>query len=179
MSDKLELTKKDWFDEWFNSIYYHILYKHRDDKEAAEFLNRLIEHFQIPAGSKILDVACGKGRHSRFLSERGFNVTGIDLSKKNIEFAKQYENNLLHFDVVDMRDVYMPEGFDFVFNLFTSFGYFESKQENLEAIDSIVASLKPGGKFLLDFLNPYVVINNLVEAEDKEIEDIHFEIERK
>ncbi|MEP2509893.1 MAG: methyltransferase domain-containing protein, partial [Reichenbachiella sp.] len=81
------MSKKQWFDEWFNTIYYHILYKHRDYEEAAKFLDHLINYFKIVPNSKILDLACGKGRHSIYLNKKGFDVTGVDLSEENIKFA--------------------------------------------------------------------------------------------
>ncbi|MBU2915908.1 class I SAM-dependent methyltransferase [Reichenbachiella agariperforans] len=174
-----QAQKKEWFDEWFDTIYYHILYKNRDYTEAGRFLDNLITYFDLSANAKILDLACGKGRHSIYLNEKGFDVTGVDLSEQNITFAKTKENNTLHFDIHDMRDIYRPETFDYVFNLFTSFGYFDSIDENLDVIRATVASLKPGGKLLIDFLNPYVVVNHLVEAEDKTIDNIHFKISRE
>lgn len=173
------MSKKEWFDEWFNTIYYHILYKHRDYEEAAAFLDHLIDYFNISPKASILDLACGKGRHSIYLNEKGFDVTGVDLSEENIKFASTKQNETLHFAVHDMRHVFASEKFDYVFNLFTSFGYFNTKEENLNVIDATIQSLKPGGKFLLDFLNPYVVVNNLVHEEDKTIENIHFNIQRK
>lgn len=171
--------KKEWFDEWFNTIYYHVLYKNRNYEEAGKFLSKLIEYFGIQTHEKILDLACGKGRHSIYLNQQGFDVTGVDLSEQNITFARQKENDRLHFCEHDMREVFQPEGFDYVFNLFTSFGYFDSKEENLDVIRATCESLKPEGKLLIDFLNPYVVINQLVSEEDKTIDNIHFKITRE
>lgn len=171
--------KKQWFDEWFNTIYYHILYKHRDYDEAAAFLDHLIDYFEMEPKAKVLDLACGKGRHSIYLNKKGFDVTGVDLSEENIKFASTKQNDSLHFAVHDMREVFASEKFDFVFNLFTSFGYFDTKEENLNVIDATIKALKPKGKFLLDFLNPYVVVNNLVAEEEKTIENVHFRITRQ
>lgn len=170
--------KKEWFGEWFDSPYYHILYKNRDDKEAQVFMRHLVDHLPINTEHKLLDVACGKGRHSIFLNSLGFDVTGIDLSEANIEHASKFENERLHFAVHDMREVYQEQSFDFAFNLFTSFGYFDNEQENQLAITAIADALKPGGYFVLDFLNPYKVINNLVDEEVKEVEGIEFHINR-
>lgn len=171
--------KKEWFDEWFDTKYYHVLYKNRDYNEASKFIEALLGYFKIPSEAKILDLACGKGRHSIFLNEKGHDVTGVDLSEQSISAAKEKENDRLKFDVHDMRNVYQTNGFDYILNLFTSFGYLGTKEENLQVIEAAIASLKPGGKFLLDFLNPYVVINNLVSAEEKTIDNIHFRIERE
>ena len=175
----MEEEKKEWFDEWFNTGYYHILYKHRDYEEAAEFIDNLARFYNIPSGAKVLDLACGKGRHAIYLNKKGFDVTGVDLSSNNITHAKSFSNDTLRFDIHDMRDVYHENDFDYIFNLFTSFGYFDTKAENLAVIDATVASLKSGGLFILDFLNPYVVVNKLVKSEEKTIEDIHFKISRE
>ena len=173
------MQQKEWFDEWFDSIYYHILYQHRDLAEAANFIDKIVAHLDIQKGDKILDLACGKGRHSINLSKQGFDVTGVDLSIQNIELTKQHESDLLHFEVHDMREVYQPNAFDYILNLFTSFGYLDTKEANLEVIRTTVESLRPGGKFLLDFLNPYVVINGLVENEKITIDNVKFNIRRE
>ena len=172
-------AKKEWFDEWFDTKYYHVLYKNRDYNEAAQFIEALLGYFKMPSEAKILDLACGKGRHSIFLNEKGHDVTGVDLSEQSILAAKSHENDRLKFDVHDMRNVYRANGFDYILNLFTSFGYLDTKEENLKVIEAAIASLKSGGQFLLDFLNPYVVINNLVSAEEKTIDSLHFRIERE
>jgi len=173
------MNKKEWFDEWFDTIYYHILYKNRDYTEAGVFLDNVIKYLSIEPESKILDLACGKGRHSIYLNKKGFDVTGVDLSGQSILSAKKSENEKLSFQTHDMRDVFESNKFDYVFNLFTSFGYFDTIEENLSVIDATMQSLKPKGRFLIDFLNPYVVINNLVSEEKKEIDNIHFNITRE
>ncbi len=170
--------KKEWFNEWFDSPYYHILYKDRDEAEARNFIKNISTHLSIQKNDKILDVACGKGRHSIYLNLLGYQVEGIDLSKQNIEIAKSSENDKLHFEVHDMRHTYKKSHFDYAFNMFTSFGYFEEEQDNQRAISAIADSLKTTGVFVLDFLNPYKVINNLVKEEIKEVEGIEFHINR-
>ena len=170
--------KEDWFGDWFNSPYYHILYKNRDATEAQDFINTLVSHLHIQQEDKLLDIACGKGRHAIYLNELGFDVEGIDLSEKNIEEAKQSENERLHFAIHDMREVYKKEHFDFAFNMFTSFGYFNEESDNLRAIQAIGDNIKAEGVFVMDFLNPYKVINHLVEEEIKEVEGIEFHINR-
>lgn len=174
----MEQAKKEWFNEWFNSPYYHILYKNRDEAEARYFIQRLISFLKIKPTDNILDVACGKGRHSIYLNSLGFKVEGIDLSERNITVASQSANDKLHFQVHDMREVYKEASFDYAFNMFTSFGYFDKEEDNQKAITAIAQSLKQEGVFVLDFLNPYKVINNLIKEETKDIEGIHFQINR-
>jgi len=169
---------KDWFGIWFDSPFYHILYKHRDYEEARFFIDKLIGLLEIKKSGKIMDLACGKGRHSIYLSKKGFNVTGLDLSIQNIEYAKRFESENLIFFVHDMRHTWCKDEFDYVFNLFTSFGYFDTIEENQDAINAVAESLKKGGTFVLDFLNPYTVAHQLIPEEVKHIEGIEFHINK-
>lgn len=170
---------REWFGDWFNSPYYHILYKHRDYAEARLFINNLDQLLHFNPDQKFLDLACGKGRHAIFLNEKGLDAVGVDLSPQNIHEAKQHENEKLHFYVHDMREVFRIEEFDYVLNLFTSFGYFETEAENERAISATATALKKDGCFIIDFLNPTLVINNMVLCEKKTIDGIDFSISRK
>ena len=168
----------NWFENWFNSKYYHILYKNRDHKEAVFFLDNIIKNININNG-RILDIACGKGRHAKYLNHLGFNVTGIDLSKNSIEFANKDSNENLKYFVHDMRSVFKKNHFDLVTNLFTSFGYFENQEDEQITINAMSNNLKEGGLLLIDFMNVKKVISSLVKSESKEIDGIKFLIERK
>ncbi|MCP2043050.1 bifunctional 2-polyprenyl-6-hydroxyphenol methylase/3-demethylubiquinol 3-O-methyltransferase UbiG [Pontibacter sp. HSC-36F09] len=171
--------QEEWFSTWFDSPYYHILYSNRDDHDARLFMDNLLAYLHPKPQHKILDLACGKGRHSLYLNELGYDVTGIDLSEKSIDYARQYENERLHFDVHDMREVYKPESFDFVLNLFTSFGYFESETENVVSLKAAATNLKHGGKLVIDFMNTDRTVERLVSHEQKEVQGILFDISRK
>ncbi len=171
--------KKEWFGEWFDSPFYHILYKHRDHEEARAFIDRLNIFFQWATSDKILDLACGKGRHSIYLNKQGLDVVGLDLSAENVKAAKAHENSRLHFYVHDMREVFRIEEFDYIVNLFTSFGYFDTQRENEQVICSGAKALKIGGRLLVDFLNPYKVIHKLVPCEEKKVDDINFKITKR
>ena len=171
-------NSKEWFDEWFDSPYYHLLYQHRDEEEAREFIDNLENYFHFKEGQKTMDLACGKGRHSILLAEKGLDVTGLDLSEKNINFASRHSRNNLKFVVHDMRKLYKPEYFDYVLNLFTSFGYFEKPEENEHTICAVSRALKTNGFLLIDFLNPQVVIDQLVPAETKVVDHVEFKISR-
>ncbi len=145
--------QNDWFKDWFNSAFYHKLYAHRDEAEAAEFIDNLVTHLKPISHAKMLDVACGKGRHSLQLASKGYDVTGIDLSKESINEALKSEAENVHFFVHDMRHPFWINYFDIAFNFFTSFGYFDTQREHDNAIKSIVSSLNPNGIFVMDFLN--------------------------
>ena len=172
------MKENDWFINWFNSPYYHILYKDRDLKEAEIFIDSLLSFLKPNSGAKILDLACGKGRHARYLNQKGFDVTGIDLSEESIRYASQYENETLSFFVHDMRRMLLIKGFDFVFNLFTSFGYFVKEKDNLATLKAAADSLKNGGTFVLDFMNAHKAQKSLNADEIKTVNNIDFKISR-
>jgi len=167
----------NWYASWFDTPYYHILYKERGHEEAGQFMSTLTEFLKLPLGAHILDLACGKGRHARYLNQLGYNVTGIDLSPSSIAHAKQFENDQLRFEVHDMSLPYHAQ-FDAVFNLFTSFGYFENEKDNLRTIEAIKTELRPGGFGVIDFLNSNFVEKNIIEEEEKVVDDITFHINR-
>lgn len=168
-----------WFADWFNSPYYHILYKNRDETEAKNFIDYLANYLSLSSEHKILDLACGKGRHSIYLNSKGLDLVGVDLSSESIQIAKQSENDRLQFHTHDMREPVGTEEFDFVLNLFTSFGYFQNNEDDLRTLQSVNFSLKHKGKFVLDFFNAHKVIQNLVSEENKEIEGIRFNITKR
>lgn len=171
-------TENLWFAEWFDTMYYHKLYKHRDEKEAELFMRNITDYLDLNKEKHILDLACGKGRHALFLNTLGYRVTGLDLSENSIRIASKSANNRLHFDVHDMREVYNENTFDAVFNLFTSFGYFDSQSDNLKVLTSIHEMLEDDGVLVIDFMNAEKVINKLVADEVKTVEGIEFYIKR-
>jgi SAM-dependent methyltransferase len=172
-------TQQEKGGEWFDSKYYHILYGNRNVAEAEAFMNNLIAFLRPSAHARIHDLCCGKGRHSVFLSQKGFEVTGSDLSAESIEYARQFENDSLSFFVNDMRRIIRLNYFDYVLNLFTSFGYFEAESDNDQVLNAVYASLKPGAVFVLDFLNTEKMRHMLVGEETKEAEGIVFHISKR
>ena len=169
--------KKQWYASWFDTPFYHILYKDRDHDEAQSFMDTLTHYLNLPEKGKILDLACGKGRHSMYLNTLGYDVTGVDLSENSIAFAKQFENETLHFSVHDMCQPF-NQTFDAVFNLFTSFGYFEKEEDNLNTIKAIKENLNEYGFGVIDFMNCDFIVNNLIPEEIKTIENIEFHLKR-
>lgn len=172
------MKTKDWFTSWFDTPYYHILYKHRDDFDAQLFMQNITRYLELPLGAHIADLPCGKGRHSIYLNTLGYKVTGGDLSKNSIAYAKNFENDTLTFEVWDMRKP-LEKKYDAIFNLFTSFGYFDDDTEDLKVLKSMKKGLKKNGVILLDFLNVQKTKANLVQKESKEIDGITFNIKRE
>ena len=165
-----------WFKNWFDSPYYHMLYFERDKQEAANFIDKLLAHLQPSLSCKMLDVACGKGRHSAQLASHGFDVTGIDLSKHSIDEALKQESDHLHFYRHDMRLPFWINYFDYAFNFFTSFGYFRTQRENDNAIRTIAGALKKDGIFVMDYLNTHFSEDRLVHKMEKTIGEVDFHI---
>ena len=173
------MTATPWFASWFDTSYYHQLYNHRSEEEAQTFIERLVDFLALEPKSKVLDLACGKGRHARTLHALGLNVLGTDLSPESIAFANESAVDGLQFKVQDMRQPLPNVSFDAVFNLFTSFGYFDSTAENQRVIDAVNSMLKPGGILVIDFLNAQRVINTLVSAEEVQRDALTFKIRRE
>jgi SAM-dependent methyltransferase len=170
--------EKAWYEDWFNSPFYHKLYFEHDENEAKVFIHQLIGHLKPASRSTMLDVACGKGRHSKILASLGFDVTGIDISPDSIAFAKQFEKEGLEFFVHDMRLPFYSNYFDYAFNFFTSFGYFKTRREHDSAIRTIAKSLKPGGKFVIDYLNVHYAEDHLRNSEIKQLGETTYDILR-
>lgn len=171
--------EKKWFESWFDTPYYHLLYKNRDDKEAHQFLDLILNEIPISSEDHILDLACGKGRHAIYLSKKGFEVTGFDLSPENIKYANQYANSRLHFAIKDMRDDLGRDQYNAVFNLFTGFGYFDTDEENFLVLKNVNDSLKKGGYFLFDYLNETYVRSLSTKETCFEIEGISFKTHKE
>jgi SAM-dependent methyltransferase len=157
----------EWFAAWFDSKHYHRLYANRDEREAAELVERVIQRLRPTASgaSRALDLGCGAGRHSRKLAALGLDVTGLDLSAASIRDAKASETGHLRFVRGDMRRPFGRRAFDFVFSLFTSFGYFEEPADHLKVVRNIARSLKPGGALVLDYMNARFVQDHLKSQE--------------
>ena len=151
--------------DWFGSDYYHLLYSDRNEAEAKIFLDNLIQLVQPANDSKIIDCGCGRGRHSVYLAEKGFDVTGIDISAANISFAKKNEMKNLSFAVHDLRKPFPCEPYDIALNMFTSFGYYEIQEENSRVFKNISSLLRKGGLLVFDFMNSKKEIKNLVPRE--------------
>jgi SAM-dependent methyltransferase len=159
-----------WYKKWFNRKEYLELYSHRNKQDAAKIAGLITKTLDLPKGSKVLDLACGNGRHSVYFAKKGFDVLGIDLSqylineaRKNLKTDYLEWANRLRFEIGDMRRIGHRNEFDLVVNLFSSFGYFEPDSENLKVLNSISLSLKKNGYFFFDFLNESYLRKHLVD----------------
>ena len=173
------MNKSEWYVDWFDSPYYHLLYNNRNDAEAKLFINHLCRFLTLHAHEKVWDLACGKGRHALVLNQNHLDVTGTDLSVNNITEALKSGKEDLHFYVHNMLTPFKENYFDAVFNLFTSIGYFENRQDNYTVFKHVHAALKKGGYFVIDFFNANKVVAAMKSHYCEERGDITFHITKK
>jgi SAM-dependent methyltransferase len=172
------LEPAPWFASWFDSVHYHRLYAHRDDAEAAAFVDRLIDLLRPAVGARAVDLGCGAGRHARRLAARDLRVVGLDLSARSIERARRFEGPNLRFFRHDMRRPFGRAAFDCVFSFFTSFGYFDDRADHHAVVRNIAAALAPGGRLVLDYLNAAGADARLKPREEQTIDGVVYRIER-
>ncbi len=169
--------QQEWFKKWFESSYYEILYQGRNTMEAEAFISRLVKHIGSRAnGKKVLDLACGSGRHAAIFNDLGFKVVGLDLSERAIAEAVARNLKNCEFEVHDMRNVFCANRFDWGVNLFTSLGYFDDPRDNLRAINTLQKAVKPGGYIIIDYFNAEFICQSLIRSETKKIQDLSFQI---
>lgn len=178
-------TNNEWFAKWFDTKEYHILYGDRDDNEAGELVERLHEKYGLGL-TNILDAGCGAGRHVLAWSKLAYTVKGFDLSPESIEIAKTKSRKLdlsAEFKILDMRSLLAVKewrgAFDLVTNLFTSFGYFENKEDHENVVRGFAHALCPGGMLVMDYLNVNYSQKNMVPEETIEKGAHVFTIKRR
>jgi SAM-dependent methyltransferase len=156
--DMRELKEeKPWFVEWFDENY-RMLYRHRNSEEARKQVQLILDTLKPSKAQSIMDLCCGEGRYTEIFHNHGYSITGLDLSETLIRIGKE-RSPQLELVVGDMREI--PGHFDIILSLFTSFGYFDSDEENHAALQSVFHALNPGGMYWLDFLNPPYVETHL------------------
>ena len=171
----------EWFADWFDSPFYHILYAKRSKEEANVFIDNLTQYLAIQPNANFLDMGCGKGRHSIALATKGIKVVGVDLSAQSIQQACEESDGIsnVSFFVHDMRKPLYYNYFDFIGSFFTSFGYFETQKEDKKVLQNMFMALKNKGILVIDFLNLEPSIAAMVEQENVTKENIHFMIKRQ
>lgn len=163
---------KQWYEDWFNTKEYLEVYRHRNDAEARQLVDLIIGFTEPAEGGKVLDLACGAGRHSLLFARRGFHVTAVDLSDKLLAVAKKTaeENNVkINFIKSDIRHFSVDKKFDLVLNLFTSFGYFDSDEENFRLFTTAHNLLEDEGSFVFDYFNSKFLADNLVDKSEEKL----------
>jgi cyclopropane fatty-acyl-phospholipid synthase-like methyltransferase len=174
--------KSEWFKDWFNTQEYLNVYQHRNEQDAEEHIKLILDNVEIPSRSKILDMACGAGRHAVILARKDFEVTAVDLSENLLLIARQSardENLNINFIRSDIREFKTNEKFNLIINLFTSFGYFDSDEENFSVLQKAYDLLTNDGYFVLDFFNSYFLQQNLIESSEEILDKVKIHQFRK
>lgn len=166
-----------WYEDWFGSDAYTLVYDHRDEAEAEQLVDLIEQTVDPQPNAHVVDVGCGRGRHVRILARRGYRVTGVDLSDESIAEARRQAaseglSERVSFQIGDMREPVCSGCADGVVNLFTSFGYFQEDAENERALRAMVTALRPGGWFVQDFLNAPLVVESLEPSERETAEGV-------
>ena len=162
-----------WYKEWFGEEYLE-LYAHRDHREAAAHIDFVEARFGPQKPRAVLDLACGAGRHTDELRQRGYRALGVDLSLTLLAVGD-------HLPRVggDMRHLpFADSTFDWILNFFTAFGYFEEERENFRVLEEYVRVLRPGGRFMIDFFNTEKVLGKLEPRESAVRDGRRVDIER-
>lgn len=164
----------EWFEDWFNTDEYLNVYSHRDEADAKNLFGLITKNISVEKGSKVLDLACGAGRHSILCAKNGFDVTAVDISDNLLNAARLTAKELglqINFIKSDLRKFHSAEKYHLIINLFTSFGYFETDDENGEVIKIAFQHLVDNGYFVLDFFNITYLKNNLIPVSYDKFED--------
>jgi SAM-dependent methyltransferase len=166
----------EWYEEWFGEDYLR-LYPHRDDADAERAVALIAKTLELRPGWRVLDVGCGAGRHTRAFADRGARCIGLDLSAALLRLARQ--TTAAPLVRADMRHLPIrPASMDLTVNLFTSFGYFERDAEHAAALAEMIGTVKAGGWFVIDFLNPEAVRERLVPRQTMEVSGEQIEVTR-
>ena len=175
----MDLIPRDWYKTWFGNQYLTV-YAYRNEKEAKLLINLIHSNIKLSPQSKILDLCCGQGRHALLLAKMGYRVVGIDLSRTLLEIAKfkTEKNQKASFIQADMRFLPTINKFDLLLNLFTSFGYLDTDDENISVFRQFKIVLKQGGNFVFDYFNSQHVVENLIPYHKARLGDMLIEQER-
>lgn len=172
------MQQKEWFSSWFDTKYYTLLYRNRNDDEAKEFVRQLMKYYKPKKNTEMLDMGCGRGRFARFLHEYEMKVTGMDISPQLIKKATVASPSEIEFVAHDIRKPFGKLEYDFIFSFFTSFGYFDTDEEHLLTLQNVYEALKIHGIFLIDYLNADRISLNLPQKSEVTIENIHFSLHK-
>jgi len=174
--------KSEWFKDWFNTSEYLNVYRHRNEEDAENHIKLILDNISIKPNAKALDMACGAGRHSIILARKNFDVTAVDLSENLLAVGKaaaQNQNLSINFILSDIRKFNSNLKYDLVLNLFTSFGYFETDEENFSVLFKAYNLLKKDGYFILDYFNSEYLKKNLIKDSIEKKDDGEIVQQRK
>jgi SAM-dependent methyltransferase len=145
-----------WYDGFFEGDWLDQIALHTDPERTQEQVEFIVEKLALEPGVRVLDLACGHGRITLALARRGYRMTGLDLSARSLDLAREAaarEGLEVEWVHADMREITPGAMFDAIVNVFTSFGYFQEEAENQRVLEGVARALAPGGRFLIDVVN--------------------------
>jgi SAM-dependent methyltransferase len=146
----------EWYHDYFDQDYLRLYEPHLSPERDAAEVGGVVKALALPGGGEVLDLCCGQGRHSVLLAQRGFRVTGLDLSDTLLDHARERAAQAgveVEWLQGDMREIPWTGRFDAVINIFTAFGYFDDDAENQKVLDGVCCALKPGGLFFIELMH--------------------------
>jgi ubiquinone/menaquinone biosynthesis C-methylase UbiE len=174
-----QVPASPWFKDWFEDEAYHERYMHRDDQEAESAITAMLSKIPHSNESQVLDCACGDGRYAAVLARTFKKVVGLDLSQTLLKKALARKTSI-EFIRSDTRKLpFQDNSFNYIFSLFTSFGYFEKDSEHQALLEDWQRILSPDGILLLDTLNSSYIKKNLIKNSDYTSPNYFFNEERE
>ncbi len=160
------MTKRrsKWYVDFFREGFYQRAWAPERFQRAEHEVDFVVQALGLAAGTSVLDLCCGEGRHAIELARRGYEMTGLDLSALHLRLARQAAKEAgvgVRWHRADMRDIPWEGEFDAAINVFTSFGYFERDDEDFKVLAGVARALKPGGRFLLATINREWLVRHL------------------
>ncbi len=172
----------EWFeDESFWNTLFPFMFSERKFEAAKDEVAGILNLVNLVEGD-VMDLGCGPGRSSVALAKEGFHVTGVDLSPSLLQKAMglaQAESVDVEWVQDDMRHFIRPETFDLVINIFTSFGYFDDKNDDLVVLRNIHQSLREGGALVMELMSKEVLARGFLPTSSEELADGRLLVERR
>jgi SAM-dependent methyltransferase len=160
-------SRRKWYVDFFREGFFHHNWAPAERFQRAEReVDFIVEQLGVPSGASVLDLCCGEGRHSVALARRGYRMSGLDLCALHLRLAWRAAKEAgvsVRWHRADMRDIPWEGEFDAVINVFTSFGYLESDDEDFKVLAGVAKALKRGGRFLLDTINREMLVRHWQE----------------
>jgi 2-polyprenyl-3-methyl-5-hydroxy-6-metoxy-1,4-benzoquinol methylase len=163
-----------WYEDYFEGDWLDLIALRAPPERTEQQTAFIVEALALEPEARVLDLACGHGRITIELARRGYSVTGLDLSRRSLEIARdtaEREGLEVEFIQSDMREIPFEAEFDAVISIFTAFGYFEQDEENQRVLDAVASALKPGAAFLIDFINAPALFRRYQERRWEPLED--------
>ncbi|MGI8946027.1 MAG: SAM-dependent methyltransferase [Thermoleophilaceae bacterium] len=162
-----------WYETFFEGDWLTLAVDHDAELTLAE-VRFILEKLEPPAGGRVLDLACGHGRHAIELAAEGFRVTGLDISEPALAVARKHaaaRGAELELLALDMRELDREGAFDAVYNVSSAFGYHPDEQEDLAVLEGVARALVPGGRFLIDTMNGLWLARNFEPRARRKLND--------